>query len=436
MMVKRIGICFLLSTGWGMCDDVMSEKYRALWSPAVQQQIDADIENYRKADCDLTLSVQPGTSVQVEQLTHTFLFGGNMFLFGDLKTAERDAQYKKTYTELFNAATVAFYWKTLELERGVTRYDADSPFIYRRPPTDPVVTFCASNAINMNGHAVIYGHRKWGHPEWMPEDREVMAEIFEAHVKQVAERYCGRVQRWDIVNEPTDQANRGMMPDDYVFKTFQWAERYYLPTTVLAINDADLHWDLAMFGRYLSICKDVLARGARVNAIGIQSHIFSAQEPVQIAAGAPILTPQQIRERLDCMAAAKRPLHISEVTICAPDATDQGARIQAEIARNLYRLWFSYPLVYGITWWNVVDGGAAEGEPACSGLYTPDMVKKPVYETLRTLIHETWKTRLTLQPTAEGKIHFRGFKGQYRVAWIDPSGTARQKEVRVGKAPF
>ncbi len=436
MISMRVGACLLFCAGYGWCDDVMSEKYRALWDPEVQQQIDADIENYRKAECDLMLTVKPGTSVQVEQLTHTFLFGGNMFLYGDLKTAERDAQYKNTYIELFNAATVAFYWKTLELERGVTRYDADSPFIYRRPPTDSVVTFCASNAINMNGHAVIYGHRKWGHPEWMPEDREVMAEIFEAHVKQVAERYCGRVQRWDIVNEPTDQANRGMMPDDYVFKTFQWAERYYLPTTVFSINDADLHWDMAMFNRYLKICNDIIARGARVNAIGIQSHIFSTQEPLKIAGGAPILTPQKIRERLDCMAAAKRPLHISEVTISAPDATEKGLRIQAEIARNLYRLWFSYPLVYGITWWNVVDGGAAEGEPALSGLYTADMVKKPVYETLRALIHETWKTRLTLQPTVEGKIHFRGFKGQYRVSWIDPTGKAQKKEIRVGKAPF
>ena len=43
----------------------MSEKYRALWDPEVQQQIDADIENYRKAECDLILTVNPGTSDQV-----------------------------------------------------------------------------------------------------------------------------------------------------------------------------------------------------------------------------------------------------------------------------------------------------------------------------------------------------------------------------------
>ena len=82
----------------------------------------------------------------------------------------------------------------------------------------------------MNGHAIIYGMRRWGHPTWMPEDRQAMEPLFEKHVQELAERYGGRVQRWDVVNESIDQANRGLMPDDYTFKTFAWANSISLPS--------------------------------------------------------------------------------------------------------------------------------------------------------------------------------------------------------------
>lgn len=52
----------------------------------------------------------------------------------------------------------------------------------------------------------------------------------------------------------------------------------------------------------------------------------------------------------------------SEVTDSAPDDTSAGHTVPAAIIRNLSRLLFSYPASMGITWWNVVDGGAASGE--------------------------------------------------------------------------
>ena len=52
----------------------------------------------------------------------------------------------------------------------------------------------------------------------------------------------------------------------------------------------------------------------------------------------------------------------SEVTDSAPDDTSVGHTVPAAIIRNLSRLLFSYPASMGITWWNVVDGGAASGE--------------------------------------------------------------------------
>jgi endo-1,4-beta-xylanase len=405
----------------------MSNAYLTFWSPEVQAKIDQDIEHYRKANAEFQLNdVPPGTEVNVEQLDHHFLFGGNIFLFGDLKSKEKNERYESTFGYLFNAATIPFYWKTLEPEKGKPRYKAGSSYEYRRPPPDPVVEFCESKGIYMNGHAIIYGMRRWGHPTWMPENRKEMEPLFEEHVRDLASRYKGRVHRWDVVNEPIDQANRGLMPDDYTFKTFSWAMKYFPYSVRFNINDCDMHSGPSR--RYVEIIRDLIDRGIRVDNVGVQMHIFNPKESSSIAKGADILTPVKLYAVLDCLKDAERPIHISEVTVSAPDETVAGLKIQAEITRNLYRLWFSYPTTMGITWWNVVDGGAAPGEPSLSGLYDKELHPKPVYDILDNLINHDWKTKMFVKVDGNGFIKFRGFKGRYLLSWKDKSGKEQKRE--------
>lgn len=411
----------------------VSAAYRALWEdPALQKRIEENIRTHRMADARLDLrDAKPGCEVKIEQIKHQFLFGGNTFLFGDLKTPEKNARYAETFGTLFNAATVAFYWKTLEPEKGKPRFEAGSSYIYRRPPPDPVVEYCASRGVNMNGHAIIYGMRTWGHPQWMPEDRPAMEQLFEQHVRQLAERYTGRIQRWDVVNESIHQSERGMMPDDYTFKTFMWADKYFPASVRFGINDCDIHWGPTP--RYVEIVRDLTDRKARIDSVGVQMHIFNPKESQRIADGADVMTPKKNLEVLDCLKKAERPIHVSEVTISAPDDTESGKAIQAVLARNLYRLWFSYPEVMGITWWNVVDGGAAEGEPSLSGLYDKDMNPKPVYHALDQLINQEWKTRTTLKAQPGEALKFRGYKGLYRVTWTRADDKVTSAEFALSK---
>jgi hypothetical protein len=73
-----------------------------------------------------------------------------------------------------------------------------------------------------------------------------------------------------------------------------------------------------------------------------------------------------------------------------------------------------------IVWWNVVDDCGAPGEPTTSGLFTRQMEPKPSYFALKNLILNEWRTNFEV--TAESKnptINFRGFKGSYRVTYVD-----------------
>jgi len=411
---------------------IMSENYQKFWNLEIQTKIDQNIDLNRKADaiCHLK-NVSTGLDVKVEQIEQTFLFGGNIFLFGDLGSSEKNKRYEDTFGSLFNAATLPFYWKTLEPEQGKPRYNADSQYEYRRPATDPVVAFCEKKGINMNGHAIIYGMRQWGHPSWMPENRMEMEKLFEAHVRDLAQCYKGRIQRWDVVNESIDQANRGIMPDDYTFKTFSWAMKYFPESVHFNINDCDIHWGPSR--RYVEIVRDLIDRNIRIDNVGVQMHIFNPEEAKRISKGADLLTPAKIYAVLDCLTETGRTIHISEVTVCAPDETNEGMSIQAEIARNLYRIWFSYPSVMGITWWNLVDGGAAKGEPSFSGLYDKELNQKPVYKVLDKLINHEWKTNFTVKTDKNGIIRFRGFKGKYSVSWKDKSGKEQKVEFYLNK---
>jgi outer membrane receptor for ferrienterochelin and colicin len=76
----------------------------------------------------------------------------------------------------------------------------------------------------------------------------------------------------------------------------------------------------------------------------------------------------------------------------------------------------------GITWWNTVDDCGAPGEPSVSGIFSRDMQPKPAYHTLNNLIHNEWKTNLTVKADSQGVVSFRGFRGSYRLTWIDGAG--------------
>jgi hypothetical protein len=104
--------------------------------------------------------------------------------------------------------------------------------------------------------------------------------------------------------------------------------------------------------------------------------------------------------------------------------------VQAIIARNLYRAWFSVEKMNGITWWNTVDDCGTVGEPSLSGIFKRDMSEKVVYHALDNLINSEWRTNLKTV-AKNGKISFRGFRGRYRLSWKDGSGEIVSKIVEV-----
>ncbi|MDD3588283.1 MAG: endo-1,4-beta-xylanase [Thermoguttaceae bacterium] len=450
--------------------DVMSPEYRALWNEQVQKEIDARIEVYRKGKGTIALTtVKPGSEVVVKQVKHKFLFGAHIFNFNQLGSDELNQKYKDLYGTLFNSATVAFYWQTFEPTQGKPRFKAayedtaefwnkqkdpkNQPH-WRRPASDPVVEFCLSKGIQMNGHTMIWGSPKWQVPNWLDQSPEKVADmerLFEKRIRELAEHYGNRLNRWDVVNESAtdyilhsqgkfvfgkpykNKAGKvcmnslyGVMPADYTFKSFKIANDAFPPSVEMNINEYNVCDD------YAKQIDDLTNRGCRITNVGVQMHLFNPKDCLAIAAGKPIQSPEVQKTRLMAADRVGKPLHLSEITITSPGNDERGMAIQAEIARNLYRFWFSWPSMKGITWWNVVDDCGAPGEPSVSGLFTRDMKPKPSFFALNKLINEEWKTNFTVKATESNFTHeFRGFRGDYEITWTDVNGKKNTSSLRI-----
>ena len=94
--------------------------------------------------------------------------------------------------------------------------------------------------------------------------------------------------------------------------------------------------------------------------------------------------------------------------------------LQAELAEKLYRVCFSHRGVQGIVWWNLPDNGILTQKHQSENLPSGALLdgkyrEKQAYKTLRRLIHEEWRSNLTLRTGARDYAAARVFYGCYAV---------------------
>ena len=434
-------------------------EYERHWSKALNAEIDARIERYRKADATAD-GFAAGSEVKVDQIDSEFGFGCNIFNFNQLGDPGQDAEYKRAFLPggLFNCATVPFYWKEMEPECGRIRYvsgpedepafwakylaehrgetirhDGDTPVSWRRPAPDRVLEFCRTNGIAVHGHAILYP----AYPIRWLQDRvktpEDMARFMKRRIADIASYYGDTIRQWDVVNEsvdrnsPPDDPNDAVcwgerkehiiLPKDYTLMCYRLAEELFPPSVKLCINDS---WPVG--GQYPVFVRKLMRQGAKIDVVGLQRHQFSAERALLMAQGLATPTnrhswlPEDQIAHLREIDKCGRPVHISEITIpeprdCGGLTKEQAQQVQARLIRDNFRLWFSWPSVYRISYWNLVDGIGAE--ILFSGFYNRDMSKKPAYWALHNLVNVEWRTHIAVKADANGRVSFRGCKGNY-----------------------
>ncbi len=330
--------------------------------------------------------------VSVEQLSHRFLFGCNLFAFGAMESSEQERQYREQFLRLFNLAVVPVYWPLVEPAEGRRNYVADRRGL---PGPEPMVDWCRRHGLAVKGSPLLSNKLR---PVWLrgtPAD-EAKASM-EAFVRDAVGRFRGRVDFWDVTWEAWPRLwFRGV--DLPVKRVFEWARE--------ADSDAELLLnDPAVYSLLTA------AQMERNEGFGLDGVVLAAR---QADRAWPAL---ELEARLDRLQEISVPVHVGRVMIPGPP---EGERKQARAVEAFYRTAFAHPAVESITWWDLSDRFARGARPG--GLLREDLSPKPAYRALARLIRDEWWTTARGPCDNEGGFTFRGFFGRYRVRCAAPGG--------------
>jgi hypothetical protein len=109
------------------------QELRDLWLKYAEEHKDLlegrakdNIEKYRKGNCKLCFKDKEGNplvgkTVKINQTSHDFKYGANIFMLDEFENKEYNIKYREEFKKHFNLATVPFYWDGLEPEEGKPR---------------------------------------------------------------------------------------------------------------------------------------------------------------------------------------------------------------------------------------------------------------------------------------------------------------------------
>lgn len=375
-------------------------------------------------------------AVVVEQVRHAFAFANIGFDFIALANGETDAtpdspfggaapsqgaHLAELWFELFNTATLPFYWGGFEPERG-------------RPDTQRLMRtaqWFVAHGVTVKGHPLAWHTLA---PRWLLElsTVEIEAAVRARILREVTE-FRGVIDVWDAINEVVimpvfDKDDNGLTRlcqkigrVETVRLAFETA-RSANPGATLLLNDFDMSSD------YEHLVEECLDAGIRIDALGLQSHMHQGY-----------WGEDKTLSILERFSRFGLPLHLTETTLLSGHlmpcqivdlndyqvadwpSTAEGEERQADEIVRHYATLVAHPAVQAITYWGLTDDGAWLGAPG--GLVRADGTPKPAYTALRGLIKDDW----WLGPTSvrtddEGRIGVEGFFGDYRVAVGDQSG--------------
>ncbi|HMS50347.1 MAG TPA: endo-1,4-beta-xylanase [Candidatus Saccharibacteria bacterium] len=154
---------------------------------------------------------------------------------------------------------------------------------------DAVFDFADQNDMPVRVQHMLWGDDKWL-PEWLTKgnfSRAELLDIIHTHIKTLGTRYKGKVREYTVVNEAfSRELETGGNKDwwgkqlgrEYIDNAFIWA-READPNAVLILNDFGNETEGDISNLMYEYIKDAKSRGIPIDAIGMQMHISSVNNP-------------------------------------------------------------------------------------------------------------------------------------------------------------
>lgn len=354
------------------------------------------------AEKALTRLVWAGERLAIEAATHgikhrmadgsakRILLGANCFGLNG------SAEYETRFAELFNYATLPFYWRGFEPEAGKENWEK----------IHGMLDWLRTNNIEAKGYPLVWFHEPC-YPAWARRDSFAeVRRINTDRVSRVISRCRDKIMHWDVITQAhdLDGANMFDFSDEQLVEmtgAAVRAAREANPGITIVISVCSPFAEYASTaegkwcpGRYLSACIDECIN---FDAIGIQWYHGSGPDYCR-----DLL---EISALLDRYGALGKPVHITEIGCPSSsrpdpdqlfgDATVQQAgewhgrwceTLQAEWAHEFYSICCGKPYVEAVSWWDFADYPRHYFTHA--GLLRRDFSPKPAYDRLLDLARD------------------------------------------------
>jgi endo-1,4-beta-xylanase len=277
-----------------------------------------------------------------------------------------DPRYSPVLAREFNSVTpfVEMKWGTIHPERD--RYDFSQ--------SDELVAFAVAHHQRVRGHALVYGQVvDPPNPAYLERttDPAALISLMAAHIRTIMQRYAGRVDAWDVVNEPlawkrgavqgeglADHVFSRSLGPGYIAEALRLA-RAADPSAQLFVNEFGTLEPGGRQERFFRLVQRLRHEGAPLDAVGFQGHVVPLL-------GGPGPSRAQIAATLRRFAALGVAVEITELNVFTRtlrhlltlgltyDETSELKR-QAGAYADAVQACLDVPACQGVTVWTFTD---------------------------------------------------------------------------------
>jgi endo-1,4-beta-xylanase len=232
-----------------------------------------------------------------------------------------DPAYLPTLSSDFNSVTHegAMKWAATQPESGVFNFNR----------ADQMVEFAVANGMTVRGHTLIWEQASIdATPEYVTAitDPDELRTLMRDHIRTVVGHFRGRVDAWDVVNEPLETVGSEVYQNHfyqvlgpgYIAEAFELAHEAD-PDATLFLNEVLVSNAGAKFDALLALTADLLEQGVPVHGVGLQGH-FLISGPRH----------DELRTNLERLAALGVVVELTEVDIVLRGMGDEATRLERQ----------------------------------------------------------------------------------------------------------
>lgn len=264
------------------------------------------------------------------------------------REVEDDPAYLPALSNDFNSVTHegAMKWAATQPEYGVFNFER----------ADQMVEFAEANGMAVRGHTLVWEQLSLdATPEYVTAitDPDELRALMAEHIRTVVGHFRGRVDAWDVVNEPLETAGSEVYQNHfyqvlgpgYIAEAFELAHEAD-PEATLFLNEALVSRAGPKFDALLALTAELLGQGVPVHGVGLQGHFLTAGPNYD-----------QLRSNIEKLATLGVVVELTEVDIILRGTGDEITRLQRQRQDffDMTRACLAVEACKRITFWGFTD---------------------------------------------------------------------------------